>query len=148
MKFIRKHKLAVFILVLLMAAVVAVLIFSRTIMFDESKAIYGNRLEGREKVELTSKQKKEIEEAVKESADSVKVRMAGKVIYITIETKEGTDHATAKSLGEKSIVPLTADQKSYFDIQILLVNETNKEKYPILGYKHRAKDTIAWTKEV
>lgn len=147
MKFIKKHKLAAFIVVLLVAAVVAVLIFSRTIMFDESKAIYGNRLDGRDKVELTSNQKKEVEEKVAESADKVNVRMSGKVIYVTIKTKEGVDQATAKSLGDKALEVFTADQKSYFDIQFLIENDTNKDQYPILGYKHRAKDAISWTKD-
>ena len=147
MKFIKKHKLAVFILVLLAAAGVAVLIFSKTIMFDETKALYGNRLDGIEKVELTSEQKKEVEGLIKDSVASVKVRTSGKVIYITIKTNDETDQETAKSLGGKTLDALTDAQKSYFDIQILIDNDNNKEQYPILGYKHRAKDSITWTKD-
>lgn len=147
MKFIKKHKLTVFILTLLLAGVVAILIFSNTIMFDDNQAIYGNRLEGIKEVEVTDKQKKEVQEKISEQTESVKVRVSGKVVYITIITTTGTDQEAAKSMGEKTLEPFTAEQKSFYDFQILINNKENQEQYPILGYKHRQKDAITWTKD-
>ena len=58
MKFIKKHKNLVIGGLIIIAIVLAVLILKETVMFDESTAVYGNRLDGIEKVKLTEEQEK------------------------------------------------------------------------------------------
>ena len=50
MKFVRKHRYLVLIGLIIIAVILALLILKDTVSFDESTAVYGNRLDGIEKV--------------------------------------------------------------------------------------------------
>ena len=64
MKFVKKHRYLVLIILILIAVALAVLILKDTVSFDESTAVYGNRLDGIEEVEITKDQKKAVQEAM------------------------------------------------------------------------------------
>ncbi len=114
---------------------------------DESKAIYGERLDGIEAVEITDSTKKKVEEALKENTSSVKVRVAGKTINVIIEINEEVSRDDAKAMGNKAIEQFSDPEKAFYDFQILIKNDKNTKQFPIIGYKHHAKDKITWTKD-
>ena len=39
------------------------------------------------------------------------------------------------------------DEKSYYDIQFIISKESDKDHFPIIGYKHHTKTDIKWTKD-
>ena len=147
MKFVKKHKNLVIIGLMVIAIVLALLIFKETVMFDETTAVYGNRLDGIEKVEITDEQKKAIKEALKDTTKEVTVRLAGKLVNIIIVTNEGTALADSKNMGNIVLEKFTDEQKAFYDFQFLIDNDENKDQYPIIGYMQHSRDSINWTKD-
>lgn len=147
MKFLKKNKstivaVVVFILVL-------ILIFGIKSMFttDEANAIYGTRLDGREKVEISNQQLQKVKQELEADATSVSTRIAGRIINIAIKTSTETSVEDAKKLGDKAVEKFSSEEKEYYDIQILIENDGNAAQFPIIGYKHHTKDKITWTKD-
>ena len=145
MKFIKKHKGLVFLLVVFIAVIVALWIVKDTISFDEYEAIYGNRLEGIEKVKISKEQQTQVQEALKETTKSVTVRIAGRIVYINVHTNPDVTQDVAKGYGTTVLALFTADQQSYYDFQFMIANDENKDQFPVIGYKQRSRDSISWT---
>lgn len=147
MKFIKKNKSTVVALLIFVAVFVAFLILKNTIMFDENQAIYGNRLEGEESVKLSSQDIDKVKEEVKDMTKSVDVTKNGKIINIIAYTNPDITLEVAKTIGDKALTAFSDEQKKFYDIQLLIDNEDNQDQFPIIGYKHRNKEGISWTKD-
>ncbi len=146
-KFINKNLsiivgVAVFILVL-----TAAILVKNIFLFDESKAVYGKRLDGIKKVAITKEQKTNLTNNIKDSVEKSSLRISGKIVNIEYTVSAETSLEDAKKVAEKALESFNDDQKKYFDFQFFALNDSNKEQYPIIGYKHRAKDYISWTKD-
>lgn len=147
MRKFKKNKGTIIGIIVFIALVVGGLYLKNTIAPDESNAIYGERLEGQEKVKITDATKKKVSGALKENTSSVKVRVAGRTINVTIETNEGVSRDDAKKMGTTVIEQFSDAEKAYYDFQIFIKNVKNVEQFPIVGYKHHGKDNISWTKD-
>ncbi len=114
---------------------------------NESGAIYGSRLDGIEKVEITSKIKKDIIENIEstERVQKVSVNLQGKIINIEVILKDEIAREDAKPLADKVVEKLTDEQKKFYDIQIFLKKKTEDPVFPIIGYRHHNKETFSWT---
>ena len=147
MEFIKKNKSMIVAGLILLAIIVTIIIVKDTVMFDESQAEYGNRLEGLDKVKVTDEQIKTIKDNLKENTKSVKVEISGRTINIIIEVNKDTSIGDAKSYAEKALETFTDEQKSYFDIEALLKNDEDKDHYPVIGYKHKTRGSYTWTRD-
>ena len=147
MRKLRKQKGTIIGIIVFIVLVVGGIYLKNTIAPDESKAIYGERLEGQDKVKVTEATKKKVSAALKENTSSVKVRVAGKTINIIIETNEGVSRDDAKKMGVTAIEKFSDAERAYYDFQIFIKNAKNVEQFPIVGYKHHGKDNISWTKD-
>lgn len=147
MKFIKKHISTIVGIIVFILVLVGIYAVKEIFFPNESKAIYGNRLEGIEKVKITEETKTKIKEKLQEKTSSVTVRIAGRIVYITMKTNDGVTLEEAKGLGNSVLEEFTEEQKTYYDIQVLIENETNESQFPIIGYKHHAKTAIVWTKD-
>ena len=147
MRKLRKHRGTIVGIIVFIALVVGGFYLKNIVAPDESKAIYGERLEGQKNVKITDATKKKVEEALKENTENVKVRVAGRTINVIVETKEGVSRDDAKNMGSKAIEQFSEAERNYYDFQILLKNEKNAEQFPIIGYKHHGKENISWTKD-
>ena len=147
MKFINKNKNIIVAILILVAVVAAIFITKNTIMFDESKAIYGNRTAGIKKVRVSEEQIEALKTSLKGKVKNVDVKEEGRIINILIETKAETDLAGAKEFGNSTLQVFTDEQKSYFDIQVLITNTANPDQFPIIGYKHKTKGAFTWTRD-
>ena len=114
---------------------------------DQAKAIYGNRLDGIEKVTI----KKDIETDIKAQlsdakVDKVSYRLSGKTVEVklTVTTEAIVDEA--KAYGNKVLEAFTTEQKAYYDFQIFISCEKESTQFPIIGYKHHNKEALTWTK--
>lgn len=146
-KFIKKNKSIVVAVLILIAIAVTIFIVKDTVMFDESQAEYGNRLEGLDKVQVTDEQIKQIKSNLKDNTKSVDVSTSGRTINIIIEVKKDTSVEDAKSYANKALETFTDEQKSYFDIEALIKNDEDKEHYPVIGYKHKTRESYTWTRD-
>ena len=116
---------------------------------EEGTALYGDRLDGIEEVELSNSKLTKIESNLK-SDGAVKeadVSVAGKIVEVIITVQDDTSVDTAKALNTKVLDSLSNKEKKFYDIQIFVKKDSEATDFPIIGYKHHAKDTFSWTKD-
>ena len=147
MKFIKKNKTLLLAGLILIAIVAAIFIVKDTIMFDEYQALYGNRLEGIDKVEITKDQIKQVKERLKDTTEKVDIRVSGRVINLIIETKPETTPEEARGMAGVLLENISPEQKNYYDIEALIDNSENQTQFPIIGYMHKTKTTYTWTRD-
>ena len=149
MSFIRKNKFVIIAIGVFL--ILVVLVFQIATMFfpEEGTALYGDRLDGIEEVELSNSKLTKIESNLK-SDGAVKeadVSIAGKIVEVIITVQEDTSVDTAKALNTKVLDSLSNKEKKFYDIQIFVKKDSEATDFPIIGYKHHAKDTFSWTKD-
>lgn len=147
MKFVRKHRYLVLIGLIIIAVILALLILKDTVSFDETTAVYGNRLDGIENVEITKEQKDQVKSALKDRTESVNVRVAGKLVNVIIKTNGDVSLEDAKGMGPTALGVFTDEQKAFYDFQFLINNSENQSQFPIIGYMQHSRDAITWTKD-
>ena len=147
MSFVKKH-INKFVALGIIALVVAALLILKGIFFPaESKAIYGNRLEGRNKVKVTNEEINKVKSDLAKDSSSVNVRIAGRIIYIDVVVKDDVSKDKAKEMFGSTVNTFSAKEQSYYDIQVIMDNKANQDQFPIIGYKHHTKSSISWTKD-
>ncbi len=146
-KFFKKYKKLIILGVLVVVLVVALISIKNFFFPSESGVLYGNRLAGRDKVKISEDTKNRVKEVFQDRSSSVKVRIAGRIIYIDVVLNDDVSKEDARALGDKSLEVFSDQEKSYYDIQLLLNNKANADQFPIIGYKHHTKGNISWTKD-
>lgn len=143
---IKRHKILTIICTLatIVIIIMMVVLFK---FFIGGNDKYGNRLDGIEKVEVTSKEKKELTNALKEydEVTDASVRLQGKIIYINIKYKEKTSIDTAKKIATSTLENLDKKELKFYDIGYFLTSE-GEEKFYITGTKKPKLETISWIK--
>ena len=147
LKLKKKYIIIVLLLIVLALLIKAGISLKNAFFPNESKIFYGTRLEGRDKVMITDAAKKLVKEKVSDKTSKCNVRVAGRIIYITMTAKDGVSRDDAKQLGNLALECFSEKEKEYYDIQIMIDHETNKGEFPIIGYKHHTKGAIKWTKD-
>ena len=145
MKFIRKHFSLILIILIVIILGIGLFFAKEFFLSNDTEAIYGSRLKDIKKYPISEETKKKIIDGYNNQyADQTKIRLAGRIIYIEIEAKEGVDVNTMRASGGLIVEPLSEEQKSYYDIQVLVTSKTNDKDFPLLGYKHHTKKDISW----
>lgn len=149
MSFIRKNKFV--ILAIGIFLIIVVLAFQIVTMFfpTEGKALYGDRLDGIEEVELSDSKLTKMEASLKSDGTVKKanVSVSGKIVEVIITVQDDTSVDTAKALNTKVLDSLSEKEKKFYDIQIFVKKDNEATDFPIIGYKHHAKDAFSWTKD-
>lgn len=146
-KFIKKHLSLIVAIAIFVLVFIAFLILKSVLFPSEAKAIYGNRLEGIEKVKISDETKKKVEDKLSEQTSKVNVRVAGKLIYIDMTVTGEVDVNAAKNLANSALEEFTDKEKEFYDIQAIIESDTDTEHFPIIGYKHHSKTAYTWTKD-
>ena len=147
MKFIKKHINTIVAILVFILVLIGLFILKGVFFPEENKAIYGNRLEGIDKVKISSSTKEKVKDVFNEKSTSANVRIAGRIIYIEVKVNKDVTVDNAKSLANDALKVFTDDEKAYYDIQVIIENPENTEKFPIMGYKHHTKSDYSWTKD-
>ena len=149
MSFIRKNKFVIIAIGVFL--ILVVLVFQIATMFfpEEGTALYGDRLDGIEEVELSNSKLTKIESNLKSdgAVKEAEVSVAGKIVEVIITVQDDTSVDTAKALNTKVLDSLSNKEKKFYDIQIFVKKDSEATDFPIIGYKHHAKDTFSWTKD-
>ena len=146
MNFVKRNKkLLVVIVVFLVGLICAVQL--KNILFPSGGAIYGNRLQGIEDVEIDKKIDKQIKEKLSESVSKIDVRLSGRIININMVVNGDVSVSTAKDYAKKSLEVFSEKQLEFYDIQVFISKDVESKEFPIIGYKHHSKGTISWTKD-
>lgn len=149
MSFIRKNKFVIIAIGVFLILVILVFQVVSVFFPKEGKALYGNRLEGIEKVEITDSKKEQIENSLKEDSitKEANVSVAGKIIEVIVIVQDDTTIDSAKTLSTKVLNSLNENEKIFYDIQVFIKKNTDANNFPIIGYKHHAKENFSWTKD-
>lgn len=147
MKFIKNNKGTIIVICLFLIGVLLLVQLKNIFIFDDSKAIYGTRVEGIEEVRLTNNQEEQIKAELEEDVEDVTIREAGRLINVIITVQDEMSRDNAKELTSKVISPLKDNQKKYYDIQVFVQKSQKTKEFPIIGYKHHSKKDFSWTKD-
>lgn len=148
MKWMKKNKFTVIAIVIFI--LLAFLGFKVKEMFfpDQRTAIYGDRLEG--KIKVDKKVYDEVKQKLSESdkVENITVRENGRRVDITITVNNATSKSEAKKLVDNILEPFTESQIGYYDFQVFIKKEdTSENDFPIIGYKHHNSSSFSWTKD-
>lgn len=147
MKFIKNNKGTILVICLFLIGVLLLVQLKNIFLFDDSKAIYGTRVEGKEEVKFTNNQEEQIKAELEEDVEDVTIREAGRLINVIITVQDEMSRDNAKKLAEKVIVPLKENQTKFYDIQVFVQKSQETKEFPIIGYKHHSKKDFSWTKD-
>lgn len=147
MKFIKKNISAIVAIVVFVLVVTGLLFFKEVFTSDDATAIYGSRLEGREQIEIPQERINKLKESIKDSSNKTTVRIAGRIIEVIVDVKDGVSIKDAKELGTPIVYTFTEEERGYYDIQIFLTNAKNVDQFPAIGYKHHTKPGLTWTRD-
>ena len=148
MKYVKKNKKTFIVIGIFLLFVILLIPIKIAFFPNNGKALYGDRLDGIEKVKITDSQLKKVKTTLKDQpiVDAT-ARVSGKTVEITITVDAEVSLDVAKEIGTKAIETFKKDQKEYYDFQIFVIKEKESTEFPIIGYKHHKLDKITWTKD-
>lgn len=146
MKLVRKYKwvlLGFFILF-----IIVLFWFGKQLFVSQDGALYGNRLEGRDKVLIGQDVKTNMNDLLSSTAGvkKVDINVQGKILYIVILVDDTMTVDKAHDISNQAVGKLSAEQSGFYDVSILVdyQNDTEATTFPILGYKNKNSDHIVW----
>ena len=149
MKYFKKHKVELICLIIFIVLLLGCLGVFLMLWFGGSGEVYGNRLEGIEKVPVSEGYLNDIEYALKENASVTKVisHIEGRLINFMITVNDDTSISSSKELSKIVKDNFTESELKFYDIQVYVLdsgaNETST--YPIIGYKHKTTEDFVWS---
>lgn len=150
MKFIKKNKYTIIVIIVFLALVVSFVEIKNILVPDEGKAVYGNRLDGIEKHPLKTSDLESIEKSIKEQekVNDVSCKLHGKIINITITVQDDVSINDAKTLATNTISLFTKDDLSFYSLQVFVKKENQDlNNFPIIGYKDAGSEEMLFTKD-
>ena len=147
--FIKNNKVTVVAFIICVIFVILVFAVKLTFFPNEGTAIYGDRLDGIEEVEITDKQQEDIIKSLEDKDEVKKVScdIKGRTLNVLITVNDDVELDPAKALTSSITENLEEDQTSYYDIQVFISKDNDDTRFPIIGYKHQDKDGFSWTKD-
>ena len=109
---------------------------------------YGNRLDGINEVKIDNNKKNSISKNITSDgiAKKANVRISGRIIEVTIIVNDEASVDSSKNLAKKITEKLNDKEEKYYDIQVFVNKNGKSTNFPIIGYKHHAKENFSWTK--
>ena len=147
--FIKNNKVTVVAFIICVIFVILVFAVKLTFFPNEGTAIYGDRLDGIEEVEITDKQQEDIIKSLEDKGEvkSADTDIKGRTLNVLITVNDDVELDPAKALTSSVIDNLKKDQTSFYDIQVFISKDNDDTRFPIIGYKHQDKDEFSWTKD-
>ncbi len=147
MNFVKRNKGTIIAIVIFLVILVFFVQVFNMFMSNDEKALYGNRLDGKEAVSISSDNIKKIKQALKDETKKCEVEEQGRILNVIITVNDDANLDSAKNLASKVLEQLKDKQKKYYDIQVFIKKSIETNDFPIIGYKHHTKDNYTWTKD-
>ena len=147
-KWINKNKgLAILLLLTIIFVIILLIIFIELLVGGSSNK-YGNRLDGIDKVKISNETYESVKKEVEytELVEKVETRLQGKIVYTTIELKDGITVEKAKEIATNTLDNYSEDELKYYDFSFFLKWKGEEEDTVITGNKHHNLDSITWVK--
>lgn len=137
-----KIGLAIFFIIIILSSIWLFIMPS----FKTNK--YGNRLKDLDKHKISKDTISEIKKKADENDSVLKItyHREGRIINIvmTVDSNLGVDQA--KEFAGSLLSPIKDEDKSYYDIQVLIKANDKSDNYPIIGYKNKNSDSLSFSK--
>ena len=148
--FYKENRVYVILMIVSIVCIISVILGVIIYFVGQStKDVYGNRLDGIEKVEIKDDKMTELENSIKENelVEKVNVSVKGKILYIVVHLTKGLP-TDAENIAVKALEKLSEEEKAFYDLQFIFDSEEDSETnvFPIMGYKNAKNTTISWTK--
>lgn len=149
MKYFKKHKVELICLIIFIVLLLGCLGIFLMLWFGGSGEVYGNRLDGIDKVPVSEGYLNDIENALKEDEHVSKAssHIEGRLINFMVTVTDDTKIDSAKKLSKIIKDNFTESELAFYDIQVYILdsgaNETSS--YPIIGYKHKTTEDFVWS---
>ena len=147
-KWIKKNKGLSVVLLLALVFVIVILVIFIELLVGGKGNVYGNRLDGIDKVNLSSETydgvKKEVMDT--ELVEDVNIRLQGKIVYTTIVLKDGITVDKAKEIASNTLDNYSEDELGFYDFSFFLKWNGEEEDTVITGNRHHSLDSITWVK--
>lgn len=148
MDFVKRHRIKLILLgVFVLTFIIALFALISLLYPDAKKDVYGNRLDGINKVKISSQIVTEIKDKVNSSnlVEEVEYVLKGRLINFDIKAKDGADVNELKQLTAKIPESFSNKQLEYYDIQVCITMQSENEQTSIFAYKHKSSDNFVWT---
>ena len=147
--FIKNNKLTVVAFIICVIFVILVFAIKLTFFPNEGTAIYGDRLDGIEEVEITDDEQDKIISSLegKDEVKKVETDIKGRTLNVLITVNDDVELDPAKALTSSITDTLDKEQLGFYDIQVFISKDNDDARFPIIGYKHQDKDEFSWTKD-
>lgn len=147
MKFIKKNKFTLIVIVLFIMMVIAGTKIKDLLVPNSGKAIYGNRLDG--KVALSDEMFTNMKNVLKEDEmiNDLTYDIRGKLVNFTLHVSDDISIDAAKDKAHRIIENFSEEGRDYYDLQVFIVKQNEAfNDFPIIGYKHTKSDHFVYTK--
>ena len=128
MRFMKKHKLTTFIIIIYIAVIIILYFLYKIFMGSNGLPVYGDRLDGIENVPITEELKDQIVEEISKTNYVMRVTrpyINGKILKVVITVSDLAQLQPAKDLSTRILELLDADQRAFYDVEVFLNKEYN-----------------------
>ena len=150
MKFIKRKKYTIILLLIFVLLVFLGVKVKEILMPDEGKASYGDRLEEIENYPISDEVYNKIMEEYgkNENVKQINHHLQGRIVKFFITVDDKVSVKDARSLGDKIITYFDEAILGYYSIQIY-VQKADKtlNNFPIIGMKDPLSTSVSWTKD-
>lgn len=147
--FIYKYRIVIALVFLLIIGGFGFITVKQYLYPDDKLTVYGNRLDGIDKVKITDEKKNEIIKMIKEKAGikDAKIDIQGKIINVSITAseKENTKEEMQK-LCTEILLKFSSEEIKFYDFQFFIKNEDLN--YNMIGYKNKISEEISYSDDV
>lgn len=147
--FIYKYRIVIALVFLLIIGVFGFITVKQYLYPDDKLTVYGNRLDGIDKVKITDEKKNEIIKMIKEKVGikDAKINIQGKIINVSITAseKENTKEEMQK-LCTEILLKFSSEEIKFYDFQFFIKNEDLN--YNMIGYKNKISEEISYSDDV
>lgn len=139
MKELKKCRYTTFALVAFLILLLLSFFVYQMFFGERGKPVYGNRLDGIDKVMVDDAYFAKISETLEKQkiVSEASGQRSGRILNYTIVVKDKTKTKDAKALTNTILESLSKDQVAYFDIQVFFTCEKEMDGYPMIGYKNK-----------
>lgn len=126
MRFMKKHKLTTFIIVIYIAVIIILYFLYKIFMGSNGLPVYGDRLDGIENVKITDEQKDKLVKDLSSSNEVISVskpHLSGRTYNVVMYVTDIEQVAPAKKLAEKVTASLDDKQNEFYDVQVFIAKK-------------------------
>lgn len=147
MKFIKKNKKWILAIIGIILFLVLVFFFIKALL-PTGTSVYGNRLDGIEEHIVADDDINKIKESLKATGhvSEVSYNNTGRILNFIIYVNDNVERKTASTLTNNIISVISADNQSYYDIQVYFDKKIEDENFPFMAYKHKTSSSFSFSK--